>query len=724
MFFRNLIKYFLYIAVFAQIVSGTVYLVCNFFEFFVYPETEEMVHTARGLLFDEYTGFLYPLFIRLCLGMQEFLGIGYYLVAHTVQLICFILAAGYLVKPFFRGKNRWIATAFVVASPMCMQTILMVSPFAFKTALSFVIVGAMVRLWKERFCIKNWCILLAAYVLSAFNVPDDLYVWLVPIAILGLVTILRKQEKVKLYKKLCLLLAIVVVFLGTLGVSRVVIQEGSRGRMQKTVASVLFQRTLWPELRVKFGFLPMDIRYHIDPDAALASDSSAETILYEIGPRVEREVGVQRANELYMESVLNQLSYNKRAIFESVSGDFWGYLLMPYSTISYMTGQEGSAIGSLYSVMSTKSPFLTYGYFCISFVAMFLLTLAALLKYVQNLSSVSKKQTKTVLFFVGILLWQALWCAIVNVQGVDYRYSLLNMAVFALFALSSVLTEGKNEKKFSFKIGKRGMIIGGSVLGIITLLVAGGMFLKYNYQTDDALSGKTIVCFGDSIWGLVTDETGIASYVERMTGATVENYAISGTTASETIGTDAENKYSQKSLMQILETIETDGKDVDEALGGITDEVLKDADYLIIAYGLNDYFHGVSIGETEDKDIYTYAGALSVAVEFFQERYPNLQIVLIGQTYCQFYSYGIVEEDSDTRNLGGGVGLDYARAAEKVAEKYDLLYINQYEKLPMNEWNGKLYLEDATHLNEKGRLLYAKVVSEYLLKNFEERNAQ
>ena len=103
LFLRNLIKYFLYIAVFAQIVSGTVYLVYNFFEFFVYPETEEMVHTARGLLFDEYTGFLYPLFIRLCLGMQEFLGIGYYLVAHMVQLICFILAAGYLAY----RRMRW-----------------------------------------------------------------------------------------------------------------------------------------------------------------------------------------------------------------------------------------------------------------------------------------------------------------------------------------------------------------------------------------------------------------------------------------------------------------------------------------------------------------------------------------------------------------------------------------------------------------------------------------
>ena len=63
-FTKNFIRFFIYIAVFAQIVSGTVYLVCNFSEYIVYPESQEMIHVARGLVFDEYTGVLYPLFIR------------------------------------------------------------------------------------------------------------------------------------------------------------------------------------------------------------------------------------------------------------------------------------------------------------------------------------------------------------------------------------------------------------------------------------------------------------------------------------------------------------------------------------------------------------------------------------------------------------------------------------------------------------------------------------
>ena len=153
-------------------------------------------------------------------------------------------------------------------------------------------------------------------------------------------------------------------------------------------------------------------------------------------------------------------------------------------------------------------------------------------------------------------------------------------------------------------------------------------------------------------------------------------------------------------------------------------EVFEEAEYLVIAYGLNDYFHGLPTASDKEADVYTYEGALDYAVTYFKERYPDLQIVLIGQTYCQFYSYGIVEDDSDTRSFGGGVAMDYVKAAQNVAKAHDVMFINQYENLPMNEWNGKLYLEDATHLNQKGRIEYAKVVSEYILDDYKERNAK
>ena len=726
LFFRNLIKYFFYIAVFAQIVSGTVYLVCNFTDFVVYPETEEMVHVARGLLFDEYTGVLYPLFIRLCLIIQSFLGIGYYLVVHTVQLILAVLGVIYFVKNFYTGKKLWIATAYIISFPMFLQTVLMVSPYFFKTFFCLIMAGAMVRLYKGNGRIREWLFFFGAYLLSALNVTDDLYLWIGPIAVFCVAYIVRYRKCVGWKKGLCLMLVVGLVFSSGIFLLNATVEPGVRGRMQRTVSSVLFQRTLWPDLIVKYNFMPREIRNYITHQAAIESDSCAEKIIYAIGSNVDREVGFEKANELYMESFVNQMAYNKRAIFETVFGDFTGYLLTPYSTVKYLSGQEGSAFSTLYGIMSAGKGKATYNYFCISLVSLFVLTFGALLRALKEKMLANKTYMKRLVYWAALLGYQALWYSICNVQGVDYRYGLFHIVVFSVFVFWGQMffrekdEDNTDNKKihFSMPFKKKVLFIGTIGLGICVLLL--GVFgVKNCNNSGNQLAEKKIVCFGDSIWGMVTDETGIAKNVEKMTGAKVLNYALSGTTATETIGTLAEKEGSAYSLMQIVKALE-EGKD----LRFINPEELEDADYLIIAYGLNDYFQGVLAKTNKDKDIYTYEGALEYAVEYFKENYPNLQIVIIGQTYCQFYSYGIVETDSDTKSFGGGIGMDYVQSAERVADKYDAIFINQYESLPINKWNGTKYLEDATHLNKLGRRMYAEVVSEYLVKDYKERNAQ
>ena len=328
-FFNNFIKYLFNIAVFAQIALGTVYFVCNFTEYIIYPETEEMIHIARGLLFDEYTGILYPLFIRLCLGIQESLGIGYYLVAHFVQFILFVLASGYLVGSVFKGKKACVAVLYIVSFPMCMQTILMVSPMAFKAIFSFLIVGAMIRITKGNGTIRSWIFLFLAYILSALNMPDDLYMWIVPIGVWGIIYFFRERKQCVLWKRVCLILAIGVVFLGTSVVLNKTIDVGSRGRMQRTVNSVLFQRALWPNLDEKYGFLPDEMKTILGIEHLLESEVSSENMICVVGPAIDRAVGLEHANELYMQAVIGQLGYNKRALLRDLSNDFFGYLLIP-----------------------------------------------------------------------------------------------------------------------------------------------------------------------------------------------------------------------------------------------------------------------------------------------------------------------------------------------------------------------------------------------------------
>ena len=430
-FIKNFKKYLIYIAVLAQLVFGTVYLVCNFSEYIIYPETEEMVHAARTLVFDEYIGFLYPLFIRVCLNIQNLCGVGYYLIVHGVQLSAMFLAVYYMIQPFFGRKKAWLVGTYVMSVPMCMQTALMVSPFAFKAIFSFLIAGSMVRIWKDAKTIKGWIILLGIWAVSAFNVPDDLFVWGVPILGLSLIVIFRKSDKLHIRKRCCIFLAVLVVFLGAFGTVKGVTEPGSRGRMHKTVGSVLFQRTLWPDLGMKYGFLPLDIQVCFEPNTAFSSDRSAETITNIIGPKVEREYGVESANDLFMEAFKNQLSYNKKTLSYAIVNDFSGYLLPPYMIIVYMQGIEGSALGSLYNIISNNNPEMLYVYLNIFLVTLFVLTILTVLQLIKSKEMLKRGKSKGAISIIGILVYQALWYAIVNIQGVDYRYVLLNVVIIA-----------------------------------------------------------------------------------------------------------------------------------------------------------------------------------------------------------------------------------------------------------------------------------------------------
>lgn len=721
-FTKNFIRYFIYIAVFAQIVSGTVYLVCNFSQYVIYPETEEMVHAARTLIFDEYIGFLYPLFVRVCLSIQNMCGVGYYLFVHSIQFLAMLFSVHYLVKPFFEGKRAFITTAYVMSVPMCMQTVLMISPFAFKTVFSFLIVGSMVRLWKNAKRVWIWGLMFGCLALSTFNVPDDLFVWGVPFFVFVLANCFKKTQKIQVAKKGCIVLLAVLVFLGAFVTVSSVTEAGSRGRMHRSVESVLFQRTVWPDLGVKYVFLPVEIRQYISQEDAFVSDSSSELISCYIGPTIERNVGTERAKELFLEATVHQLEYNKRELARNISRDFAGYLMTPYSVVSYMQGEDGSTYGILFTRMSLVNPHMTYMYFTIFFVSLFVLTFGAILNVLKTNALGNKRTIKNILIVAVLLGYQSLWYAVANVQGVDYRYVLLNAVVYVSVALKCVEQKAENGEQQEKKEKKYiGIILASAVcLSIMVGLLV--MFIGKDYKESTLLAEQKIVCFGDSIWGLVNDETGIAAGVEKMSGATVYNYAMPGTTASNVEKTSEDN-IMQWNLCQIVEGLRGENKTFMQEFEKM-DISLTDADYLILAYGLNDYFQGIPSESEDTSDIYTYEGALCHAVEFFQEKYPDVQIVLIGQTYCQFYSYGIVEDDSDTCSFGGGVGTDYVDTVQKIAQKYDLIFINMYREIPMNEWNGILYLEDATHLNQKGRLEYAKVVSETLMEDYKERNAQ
>lgn len=716
-FFKNFIKHFFCIALFIQFLCGCTYFFCHFLSFTEYPETAELLHAARRLVFDEYIGFLYPLLLRGCLNLQSVTGIGFFIFIYLIQLNFFVFSAFYMLRSVLGKRQAFLGTLFVISFPFCMQTILAVSSFSLKTSFDFLISGSLIRIYQNkngRF-FKPAIFLCIAYSLAVFNQPDELYLWGVPIFILSIILIFNKKEGFGIFKKIAIFILCFALLTGNFLVLDKVIEKGNRGRMEKNISSVLFQRVMWPGNDKTYNLLPEEIKEVLSCDEFLYGNAYSEYITTYIGPEVEHTYGITDAGQLYREAVLSRFKTDNRAVCKSVLSDFVSYLFEPYTTILHINKDSNSAFGKLYSLMSAEHSQFTYVYLISSFVTLCFMSLYALFSIVIRKIRKSHLSIKNTFLCFGVLIYQSLFYAIVNVQGVDYRYTLLNTAFFSIAALISIfpakdeILNSKSREKPETDIKtnrKRKILIRTAAILTIFLCAVTVLFFSHrvSYEESDMLKNKTIVCYGDSILGLVKDDTGIAAYIEKMTGATIFNLAVSGSYASYVDVSDDKNQTAEYSLCEIVNN--------EHFLS-----YLDNADILLLEYGLNDYFGGVPIGNS-NRDINTYIGAYSYSIDKIKETYPNLEIVLLGQTYCQFYQDGMVADDSDTHFTGSGIGQDYANALSQLASKKDVHYIDMYNSMPVHRYNGTIYLADATHFNETGRKAYAKIVSAYLLEHF------
>lgn len=264
--------------------------------------------------------------------------------------------------------------------------------------------------------------------------------------------------------------------------------------------------------------------------------------------------------------------------------------------------------------------------------------------------------------------------------------------------------------------------------GIAVVLAAfwvlAGIYLGYGRYTDyravEENRGKTFVCFGDSIWDVSRDETGIAYLLGERLDANVINMCMSGTSAAKR-GTEEEN-WDATCFVEVADAITGGGGnsylDEQNERIGLYEVDYSAVDYFLIAYGLNDYFCALERESDDPYDKNTYAGALRYGVKKIQETYPNAEIMILSSTYCQLYSYGKVKADSHTLDYGGGTGRDYVSTAQKVAEELGVGFSDNYNTMYINEYNGPKYLRDATHFTEKGREVYAKVVADAIVERY------
>lgn len=223
-----------------------------------------------------------------------------------------------------------------------------------------------------------------------------------------------------------------------------------------------------------------------------------------------------------------------------------------------------------------------------------------------------------------------------------------------------------------------------------------------------SMEGKKIVVFGDSIWSAARGADGISEYIQAETGAQVYNCAIGGTTAALVEGESNIEDWTSNSFNGMIyvarHLVPAENVISDEAVLEIIRQVnFEEMDYVIISYGLNDFFSGVSIYPTEYYELTNYVGALRNGINKLKENYPNLQIILVSPTYTKMF------EGEKEFEIG-----NYVEAARGVSQEMNVSFLDMFHILGNNAETRTEHLGDGVHMSAEGRKIYADAVVNYL----------
>ncbi len=236
------------------------------------------------------------------------------------------------------------------------------------------------------------------------------------------------------------------------------------------------------------------------------------------------------------------------------------------------------------------------------------------------------------------------------------------------------------------------------------------------------LMGKTIVNFGDSIFGNARPPIDVSTFLAENTGATVYNCAFGGCRMG--VHTGHWDAFSMYRLAEAIAsndyTLQDDALNYEDRTSYAEEPlaVMKSIDFsaldiLTIAYGANDFTGNNPIDNTDNlMDTSTVCGALRYTIETLLTAYPNLRVFVLLPTYRFWIDSANAYTDdvfSHVNDLGKTL-VDYNAAIADTAKAYNIPVIDNFAELGINKVNRYQYFPetDGAHHNETGRKLLAK----------------
>ncbi len=243
------------------------------------------------------------------------------------------------------------------------------------------------------------------------------------------------------------------------------------------------------------------------------------------------------------------------------------------------------------------------------------------------------------------------------------------------------------------------------------------------------LTGKTIVCFGDSMFGMHRGDTSAPAYIAKRTGAIAHNMGFGGCRMS----VHPTNGYAAFSMWALAKAIvENDWTTQDaqassgssyfsEHLATLKGIDFNSVDAVVIHYGANDFTGAVTIDDASNlTDYNTFCGAFRYSIERLLTAYPHLRIFVSVPAFRIWKATdGTVSSTTDTyTNSIGKKMIDYIDALKNAAKEYNLPVIDSYYGLGINKINVLNFLADEAHHNVDGRKRFGGYIGSRIIAEF------
>lgn len=409
--------------------------------FFQFPHlqnfcsTYELLEVCTTLVSDEYTGILYPLFLKLFRLIEGGCGLPFYIPVYLLQLCCAGMSAWLLFGTLFEEKNRLrqgLSAAYLVSFPLLLQFHMAVRPESLAFSGLLLLTAAIIKESRNsKAVVLNRIRLGITIIIPVLLIPDMLFAE-AAMLLFAAVFWLKKRKKISL--ALVALLSLLAAF----GLHTLTSTPGSGGRIQKSFWAAMFQRTVTEYFSRSYAVWDPDVRSVFTIEEAMECAKRSDNMMYVVGPALEETWGSQRADELYRQMALDCTRIRTKSIVFRIRDDAFDSAMMPFSILWQNQSGRLSQTGWNYDRFREQSPRLSPFYFRFGVLALILLTLLAL---VQRLLAKRRWESGIWLFVLGV----AVHCMVMVLStgnAVDYANLL---PVIGLWCMIGTKSYGQKE---------------------------------------------------------------------------------------------------------------------------------------------------------------------------------------------------------------------------------------------------------------------------------------